>query len=131
MQTDQNGQASLAFIPTEVGQYQIVVQATDAQGNLTRASEWLWVSGDGYVNWGNDNHARIELVADQSRYQIGDVAKVLIPSPYQTPVQALITVERGNIYQQEVITLSSSATVYDLPILANYSPNVFCDSNIG
>ena len=130
VQTDQNGQASLAFIPTEVGQYQIVVQATDAQGNLTRASEWLWVSGDGYVNWGNDNHARIELVADQSRYQIGDVAKVLIPSPYQTPVQALITVERGNIYQQEVITLSSSATVYDLPILANYSPNVFVTATL-
>jgi uncharacterized protein YfaS (alpha-2-macroglobulin family) len=32
--TDQNGQASLEFTPTETGQYQIVVEATDAQGIL-------------------------------------------------------------------------------------------------
>ena len=128
--TDQNGQASLEFIPTETGQYQIVVQTTDAQGNLSRASEWVWVSGDGYVNWGNDNHARIELVADKNQYQLGEVAKVLIPSPYQTPVQALVTVERGNIYHSEIITLSSSTTVYEVPILPDYSPNIFVTATL-
>ena len=128
--TDQNGQASLEFTPTETGQYQIVVEATDAQGNLTRASQWVWVSGDGYVNWGNDNHARLDLVTDKNQYQIGDVAKVLIPSPYQTSVQALVTVERGNIYHSEIITLASSTTVYEVPILPDYSPNIFVTATL-
>jgi uncharacterized protein YfaS (alpha-2-macroglobulin family) len=64
-------------------------------------------------------------VTDKNQYQIGDVAKVLIPSPYQTSVQALVTVERGNIYHSEIITLASSTTVYEVPILPDYSPKIF------
>ena len=75
-------------------------------------------------------HARIidsviDLVVDRDSYKVGDTAKLLIPSPFQGETQALVTVERGSIFQTELLTLTSNSYIYELPITAQFAPNVF------
>ena len=79
------------------GEYRVVARGTDDKGNKISSATYVWVSSQEYVSWRQDNNDRIALVADKKEYAPGDVAKILIPSPYQGQVRALVTTERGRI----------------------------------
>lgn len=123
--TDENGRTTFQFIPPNGGVFRAYVTTQDAQGNATRASTYLWVSGDDYVPWRQVNDHSFELISDKSSYQPGETAEILIASPFQGEVAALVTVERGHIKQHEVIHLTNNSTIYRLPITADMAPNVF------
>ena len=72
-----------------------------------------------------ENNDRIKLVADKSEYEVGDTAEILVPSPYQGKVKALLTTERGQVLSAEVIELAGNSEVIKLPITAEDAPNVF------
>ncbi len=123
--TDGNGRARFQFIPPNGGVFRAYVATQDAQGNASRASTYLWVSGSEYVSWRQSNDHSFELISDKSSYQPGETAEILIASPFQGEVSALVTVERGHIKQHEVIRLVNNSTIYRLPITADMAPNVF------
>jgi alpha-2-macroglobulin len=123
--TDAQGQAAYSFTPPNGGIFQVRIQTQDARGNTVVASTTLWVAGQEYVSWRQQNSNRIDLVSDQQRYAIGDTADILITSPFQGTAEALITVERGSVLSFERITLDTNSTVYELPITAAFAPNVY------
>lgn len=123
--TDANGNGTFSFTPETGGSYKIVVTGTDAQGNTAISSSGVWVSGGGYVAWRQTNATAIQLIADKSKYEVGDVAEILIPSPFMGRVEALVTIERENVLRTERITLESNSTVYRLPIEEGFAPNVY------
>lgn len=130
VRTDAEGKAQFSFIPPNGGIFKIRVSAQDTVGNTIRASNLIWVSGREYVAWRQQNSKRIDLVADKQSYEIGDVAKILIASPFQGSAEALISVERGDVLKIEHITLDSNSYVYELPITEEYSPNIFVSALI-
>ncbi|MCB0173793.1 MAG: Ig-like domain-containing protein, partial [Anaerolineae bacterium] len=79
--TDRAGEAVARFTPTKGGIYRVMSQATDRAGNEVRSSTFMWVSGSQYVNWRQENNDRIDLVADQREYNVGDTATILVPHP--------------------------------------------------
>lgn len=123
--TGDDGRAQITFVPPYGGVYKVYATAEDERGNAIRSSAFLWVSGEDFVNWRQENSNRIQLITDKDRYSVGDTAEVLIPSPWQGEAYALITVERGDILTQEVLLLETNSTIYRLPIEENYAPNVF------
>jgi hypothetical protein len=125
VRTGPAGTAQLAWTPREGGTYKVLAQARDQQGNTVRSALHVWVSGTAFVNWGRENNYRIDLVADQASYAPGDVASILVPSPFKGPVTALLTIERGSILEYRVIKLTSNSELLKLPIQPEYAPNVF------
>jgi len=123
--TDADGKGEVSFIPEKGGIYKVTAGGLDEEGNRIRSSTYIWVSGQRYVNWRQENNDRVELVADQRQYQVGDTANILIPHPYQGPVRALITVERGHIYRHWVQTLETNSEQVEIPITEDLIPNVF------
>ncbi|RME36088.1 MAG: alpha-2-macroglobulin, partial [Thermoflexia bacterium] len=123
--TDNRGEATVSFVPPSGGSYIIKAEGTDAKGNRILSATWLWVSGREYVSWRQENNDRIYLIADQREYRPGETAKILIPSPFQGRVTALVTVERGHILRHWVQTLEGNAETIDLPITAEMAPNAF------
>ncbi len=123
--SDAEGQASAAFVPPEGGTYVVHAAGRDAQGNAVLSATWLWVSGREYVSWRQENNDRIQLIADRRSYRPGDTARILVPSPFQGEVTALFTVERGQVIEHWVQTLSGNAETIDLPISADFAPNVY------
>ncbi|MDX2137073.1 MAG: Ig-like domain-containing protein [Chloroflexota bacterium] len=123
--TDASGTAEFRFTPPAGGIYKVIAEARDGQGNTVIASTQVYASGSDYVVWRQQNSNRIDLIADQDEYQIGDTAEILIASPFQGAVEALVTVERGDVLYSERLRLTSNSTVYRLPITEDYAPNVY------
>ena len=123
--TDNNGLATVSFTPPNGGVFRAKVSSGDTEGNQGHASAYMWVSGDEFIPWRQTNDRSFDLVADKKNYSPGDIAEILIASPFQGEAYALVTAERGRIHHQEVILVNSNSTVYELPISSDLVPNVF------
>ena len=110
--------------PKKSGYYIIEAQAADSRGNVTRSAAFFYVSGADYVAWERGDDDRIELVPDRQRYKPGDVAKIMIQSPFEK-CRALLTIERESIFESRVLELNGTAPTIDVPIKENFLPNIF------
>lgn len=124
--TDDQGRGQASFTPAEGGSYVARATATDAAGRTNTSSLFLYVLSDDFAGWRSDaRDRRMTLVADQPDYQVGDTASILVQSPFDQPVTAWLTIERGNVLEQQVITLEGPGAVLELPLTTDYAPNVF------
>ncbi|MGD2079204.1 MAG: Ig-like domain-containing protein, partial [Chloroflexota bacterium] len=124
--TGDRGQASASFVPDDGGSYLAVATVTDAGGREHTSSSPLWVADENFVGWRTDpREKRLDLVVEQDEYRPGDVARILVQSPFEGPVEAWLTIERGNLLEQSVITLESNSDVLEIPITSNFAPNAF------
>ncbi len=120
--TDSSGQAKVAFTPAAGGAYKALVTVRDSKGNTHQASTYVWIASDAYVPWKQTNDRSFNLIPDKTSYEPGDTAEILLTSPFEGEVYALVTWERGHIYHREVVKLSGNSTVYRLPITADMAP---------
>lgn len=123
--TDEAGEARLEFTPQKGGIYRALVTVSDDEGNLAKASAFIWVAGVDYIPWRQSNNRSIELISDRKEYSPGDTAEIMIASPYEGENYALVTVERGRVRSREVIRLKNNSTVYELPLTEDMAPNVY------
>jgi len=123
--TDDEGKAVVAFVPEKGGSYKVVAVGRDERGNEVRSSTYLWISSREFISWRRESHDRIELIPDKKSYAPGEVAKILIPSPYQGEVKALLTIERGHIMSHQLLTLRSNSELIEVPILSEHTPNIY------
>lgn len=123
--TDENGKVGVAFRPKEGGYYLAVVKSIDSRGNEIKAKASMYVSSNDYIGWGSQNHDRIDLVLDKKSYKIGETAEILVKSPFEKSVKALLTIERQKIMESKIITLNGNSEIIRLPITEDMLPNVF------
>jgi uncharacterized protein YfaS (alpha-2-macroglobulin family) len=123
--TGEDGKARVSFVPPHGGVYKAIVTVRDAKGNMQQASTDMWVSSDQYIAWRQTNDRSFNLIADKDMYVPGDTAKLLIAQPFEGSVYALVTYERGHIYQQDVVLLTGNSTIYGLPITGDMAPMAY------
>jgi alpha-2-macroglobulin len=112
------------YVPRHSGLYFITAEGTDYDGNLIRSGSYFYVSGSGYVAWRRSDDDRIDLVADADQYKPGDIARIIVQSPYEE-ARALITLERDGILRQWTQILTGSAPEIAIPLSDEYLPNVY------
>jgi alpha-2-macroglobulin len=120
--TDADGRAVASFVPDSGGIF--LITANGDRGNPGATSLYITEPG-AYVTWRVDNNDRIELRTDKTEYKVGDTARILIPSPFQGSVQALVTIERGNFLKRETRLLTSNSEVIEIPIEAAFAPTAY------
>ncbi|MFN2106290.1 MAG: Ig-like domain-containing protein, partial [Candidatus Promineifilaceae bacterium] len=124
--TGADGKGQASFVPESGGSYVAVATLTDGAGRTQSSSTNLWVIDEDFAAWRSDPKQRtMDLEADQVNYQAGDTAQILVQSPFEGPVQAWLIFERGNLVEQQVVTLEGGSTVLTLPVKAEYAPNVY------
>ena len=101
-----------------------MAESTDEQGRVARSARFLWVSGADHVSWRAPENDVIELIADRERYEVGDVAEVLVPAPF-AGATALVTVERGRVLSSEVRTFATNSEVLRIAIEDKHIPNIY------
>ncbi len=105
------------------GLYVVRAQSRDGAGRVSRAAEYVYVWGSGSTSWGEQDERIIQLHAAKSTYQLGETAKILVPSPF-AHAEALVTVEREGVLSSERVQLGSAGTI-DVSIDQRFVPNAF------
>ncbi|MFL5561561.1 MAG: alpha-2-macroglobulin family protein, partial [Gemmatimonadaceae bacterium] len=113
-----------AFTPGEGGMYVVAFTARDPQRREARTSLTRWASGSDWVPWEDESRFKMDVIADKSRYAVGDTASVMLASPF-TGAEAWVTVEREGIIEQRRMTLTSGSTVLKFPITEAFVPNAY------
>jgi alpha-2-macroglobulin len=120
---DDKGLASFTFTPKTSGLFRVYGRALDKAERQAETVTYLWVSGP--QPFADDQTDRaLRMVSDKRDYLPTDTAEILIPSPFAGKNTALVTVERANVMQTEIITIEGTAT-YKLPLKELYAPDVY------
>ncbi len=116
--------ADFSFLPAEPGNYQITLSAKDKKGHEVRGGFEVTVYGKGDAYWKQNDDDILILKQDKDLYNPGETARILVESPYEQAT-ALVTVERAGILEHWVRSISGGADYIEIPVRAEYVPNVF------
>jgi hypothetical protein len=108
----------------EAGEVELVVTATDAQGHAATAASSVWVTRQGELWFGGENHDRIDVLPEKKAYQPGETARLQVRMPFRFAT-ALVTVEREGIVQSQVVQLDGNDPTVQLKVQENWGPNVY------
>ncbi len=113
------------FDTTIGGRYQITAILTDDLGRQNMSRITRWVSGGQRPPSREVEQEEVTLIPDSDSYQPGDVAEILVQSPF-TPAEGLLTVNRSGILYTERFLIDAHAGTYTLqiPIDAAHIPNL-------
>ncbi len=109
---------------TDGGYYILRATGKDARGNEVAAAIDIYAMGAGGGGWFESDKTEVSLVADKQAYAVGDKARILVKSPFAN-ADALVTVERGGIYDKHVVALSGGTPTIEVPITEEMRPNAY------
>ncbi|MFP3853617.1 MAG: Ig-like domain-containing protein [Anaerolineales bacterium] len=125
LRTESDGSVLASFLPEQAGRYEIRATSQDNAGREAEASATVFVIGREGSPWRQSEANQIQLVPDKEQYEPGDTAQVLVPSPFQVPAKALITLEREGVLSREVIDVPPEGEMLEIPIQTGHIPNVY------
>jgi len=108
----------------EPGEVELVVTAKDNSGNSIQAASSVYVTKQGELWFGGENHDRMDLLPEKKSYQPGETAKFQVRMPFRFAT-ALVAVEREGIVQTEVVQLNGQDPTISLKIQEGWGPNVY------
>ncbi|MCI0495470.1 hypothetical protein L0Z72_10730 [candidate division KSB1 bacterium] len=112
------------FLPEKSGYYLMRASSTDRRGNKIVADCSFYILGKDYVAWSRSDDDRIELEKNKNSYQPGDVATIMIKSPFERAT-ALVTIEREGIIDHFMKEAIGSTPTLEIPIRDIYLPNAY------
>src|SRR6185503_5582918 len=112
------------FTPEVPGSYRLTATIRDTRDRPHTTVLHTWVIGKGQLVWRNGNDDALEVVPEQTSYEIGDRARYLLKNPYPG-ARALVTIERYGILKQWVQTLDSSTPVIEFGVEKDFMPGFF------
>ncbi|MCX5789120.1 MAG: MG2 domain-containing protein, partial [Elusimicrobia bacterium] len=96
----------------------------DEKGRSSTAHTELWVAGKGEWWFEVSDNDRMDVLAENRRYEPGETAKLQVRMPF-AQATALVTVEREGILDAFVEKLSRKNPVVRVPVRGDHAPNVF------
>ncbi len=122
--TDDRGLAQCAVDPGVSGEVYVVATSADADGNVARAVQSVWLVGDDAWWFGGDNGDRMDVVPERNAYKAGETARFQVRMPFRSAT-ALVTVEREGVLSSFVTELSGTDPVVEVPMPGSYAPDVY------
>lgn len=116
--------AVISYAFRQAGVHILRALGRDEAGRQTVSEIYFYITGKEYVAWQRQDDDRIELVPDARGYKPGDVARVMVKSPFES-AEALVTLEREGIVSQQIMHLEGSTPLIQVPIKVEHLPNVF------
>ena len=106
------------------GTYRITATVNDSQGRQNQSQFTRWVSGGKTPQSRKVERESANLIPDKETYQPGDVAQILVQSPF-SPAEGLLSVNRsGLLYTQRFYIEEGTATL-SIPIQEEYLPGLY------
>ncbi len=108
----------------QAGEVELVVTARDAKGNSIDAASSVWVTRQGELWFGGEDHDRMDVLPEKKSYQPGEVAKFQVRMPFRFAT-ALVAVEREGIIETQVVQLNGQDPTVTLQVKESWGPNAY------
>ncbi len=122
--TDNRGLLLCEAKIAEAGEVELIAKARDKDGNESLAAATVWVTRQGELWFGGEDHDRIDVLPEKKNYQPGETAQLQVRMPFRYAT-ALVTVEREGILSSEVVQLNGQDPTVHLKIQEAWGPNVY------
>ena len=126
--TDKGGHANYNFPIQGAGSISIKTVVQQGDRHYTSLSSFIWVANESEAAspyWTNfSQESSIKLVPDKKSYRAGETAHVLALLPKEG-ANLLVTTELDNVMSARHQYVPGRTVILDVPIEANYAPNVF------
>ena len=114
------------YTPKSYGDY--IIRLKTGEKDTHVAGIKFYCSGYGYTPWAMEKPDKVELSLDKKAYKEGDVAKLLIKSPFKG--KAIIIVSKDNILSTQTAELTDLAQEVALNINSDFLPNAYCSVTV-
>lgn len=108
----------------EPGEVELVVTAKDKDGNTIQAASSVYVTKQGELWFGGENHDRMDVLPEKKSYQPGETAKFQVRMPFRFAT-ALVAIEREGIIETQVVQLNGQDPTIQLQVKDGWGPNVY------
>jgi alpha-2-macroglobulin len=108
----------------EAGEVELTVTAKDKDGNIAQAASSVWVTKQGELWFGGEDHDRIDLLPEKKSYQPGETAKLQVRMPFRFAT-ALVSIEREGIIDTQIVQLNGQDPTINVKIAEGWAPNVY------
>jgi uncharacterized protein YfaS (alpha-2-macroglobulin family) len=120
-QTDAKGVATIPIMVGKEGSLLLKASVKDDAGRDVKATAYLYVEGD---TTSGPPVAKFTLTLDKKSYRIGEKCKIIVETD-KPGGAALITIQAEKVLSNYVVNLTKQSTVVTIPVLHDYSPNVW------
>ncbi|OHB20713.1 MAG: hypothetical protein A2666_01630, partial [Parcubacteria group bacterium RIFCSPHIGHO2_01_FULL_47_10b] len=119
---DGNYETELSF--DKEGEYETELTITDDKGNTVRATYSVYVYGEGQASVQPYTDTTLEVRAAKPDVKVGETAEIIFQSPYPK-AKALVAIERGKIFEYQILPNVSNVSNYLFNVRPEYVPNVY------
>lgn len=112
------------FTPTAGGRHRITAIVTDGNGRSNQTSMVRWVSGGTRPRSPGVTQEELTLVPGEQAFRPGDVAEILVESPFGEGT-GLVTVTRNGVATEQTFDIVNGSGVLEIPITESMTPNVY------
>ena len=114
---------ALSFPVEAAGVYVVEIATQDRLGRRQSVSADLYVAGDTAVAWEKPKANVFETTPDKTAYDPGEVANLLLKSPFQK-ASALIIVEGPKANQYHWVDIENGQGIFPIPISGDMTPRL-------
>ena len=108
----------------EPGEVELVVTAKDPDGHSIQAASSVYVTRQGELWFGGENHDRMDVLPEKKSYQPGETAVFQVRMPFRFAT-ALVSIEREGIIETQVVQLNGQDPTVRLQVKEGWGPNVY------
>jgi uncharacterized protein YfaS (alpha-2-macroglobulin family) len=84
----------------------------------------VYVTKQGELWFGGENHDRIDLLPEKKSYEPGETARFQVRMPFRSAT-ALVTIEREGIFDTKVVQLRGQDPTIEIKVQDAWGPNVY------
>ena len=132
VKTDTNGMAEVTFTPEREGYYR-VAWSSDAMAGTNAPPEppitaetTVWVATDATTELGY-RQGGVEIIVDKDTFRVGEKAPVMLTVP-MSDRYVLFSVEGDDLYSYQLVHMSGTVKLVELPIEEKHVPNIFLNA---
>ncbi|HJU54031.1 MAG TPA: alpha-2-macroglobulin family protein, partial [Pyrinomonadaceae bacterium] len=105
------------------GAYRLTARVLDARERPNESELMLWVAGGKLPPVREVRQEKVELIPSRKTYSGGEVAEVLVQSPF-APAEGILTLRRSGLLKTERFTMTESSYTLRVPLEEAMTPNL-------
>ena len=126
LKTNAEGEAEFSFTPEREGYYRVAWSSSDKGAAPIKAETAVWVAANATTELGY-RHGGLEIIVDRDTFRAGQNAPVMLHAPAPDRY-VLFSVESDDLHSYQLIHLTGTVKLIEVPIEERHTPNVFLNA---